>query len=101
MVSDALKSGSPALKTEVWAWLAEKLPKSKLTFNNSTNENSYSRIISSSKANLERGTISLCVTFVRKLGRQECGSAQERTGSRIRHYDPFELRKYAQTNRET
>ncbi|XP_017847656.1 protein mini spindles isoform X3 [Drosophila busckii] len=26
MIADALKSGSPALKVEVWTWLAEKLP---------------------------------------------------------------------------
>ncbi|XP_038112365.1 protein mini spindles isoform X2 [Culex quinquefasciatus] len=26
MIADALKTGSPALKTEVWGWLAEKLP---------------------------------------------------------------------------
>uniref|UniRef100_B3P0X8 GG16976 n=1 Tax=Drosophila erecta TaxID=7220 RepID=B3P0X8_DROER len=26
MIADALKGGSPALKTELWAWLAEKLP---------------------------------------------------------------------------
>ncbi|XP_058831203.1 protein mini spindles isoform X2 [Topomyia yanbarensis] len=26
MIADALKIGSPALKTEVWGWLAEKLP---------------------------------------------------------------------------
>lgn len=26
MLADALKTGSPALKTEVWGWLAEKLP---------------------------------------------------------------------------
>ncbi|KRF82972.1 protein mini spindles isoform X3 [Drosophila virilis] len=26
MIADALKSGSPALKTELWAWLAEKMP---------------------------------------------------------------------------
>lgn len=26
MIGDALKSGSPALKTEVWGWLSEKLP---------------------------------------------------------------------------
>ncbi|XP_034486256.1 protein mini spindles isoform X2 [Drosophila innubila] len=26
MIADALKSGSPALKTELWSWLAEKLP---------------------------------------------------------------------------
>lgn len=26
MIADALKGGSPALKTELWAWLADKLP---------------------------------------------------------------------------
>ncbi|XP_055620315.1 protein mini spindles isoform X2 [Toxorhynchites rutilus septentrionalis] len=26
MIADALKTGSPALKTELWGWLAEKLP---------------------------------------------------------------------------
>ncbi|KAM7363198.1 msps cytoskeleton-associated protein 5 isoform 2-T4 [Cochliomyia hominivorax] len=26
MIADALKSGSPALKSELWAWLAERLP---------------------------------------------------------------------------
>ncbi|XP_055907668.1 protein mini spindles isoform X2 [Eupeodes corollae] len=26
MIADALKSGSPALKTELWGWLAEKMP---------------------------------------------------------------------------
>lgn len=26
MISDALKTGSPTLRTELWAWLAEKLP---------------------------------------------------------------------------
>ncbi|XP_053685172.1 protein mini spindles [Sabethes cyaneus] len=26
MIADALKAGSPALKTELWGWLAEKLP---------------------------------------------------------------------------
>lgn len=26
MIADALKNGSPALKTELWGWLAEKLP---------------------------------------------------------------------------
>lgn len=26
MIADALKSGSPSLKTELWAWLAERLP---------------------------------------------------------------------------
>lgn len=32
MVGDALKTGSPALRIELWAWLADKLPKSKLKF---------------------------------------------------------------------
>lgn len=27
MVADALKSGSPTLRSELWCWLAEKLPK--------------------------------------------------------------------------
>jgi cytoskeleton-associated protein 5 len=26
MIGDALKSGSPALRIELWAWLTEKLP---------------------------------------------------------------------------
>lgn len=26
MIADALKTGSPALKTELWGWIAEKLP---------------------------------------------------------------------------
>jgi cytoskeleton-associated protein 5 len=26
MIGNALKSGSPALRTELWAWLTEKLP---------------------------------------------------------------------------
>lgn len=29
MICDALKSGSPALRIELWNWLAENLPKSK------------------------------------------------------------------------
>lgn len=29
MVGDALKTGSPVLRTELWGWLAEKLPKGK------------------------------------------------------------------------
>lgn len=29
MIGDALKSGSPALRIELWNWLAENVPKSK------------------------------------------------------------------------
>lgn len=33
MIADALKSGSPTLRIELWNWLAEILPKSmKITF---------------------------------------------------------------------
>lgn len=30
MIGDALKSGSPALRIELWNWLAENVPKSML-----------------------------------------------------------------------
>ena len=30
MIADALKTGSPTLKIELWLWLSEKLPNSKL-----------------------------------------------------------------------
>lgn len=29
MIGDALKTGSPTLRSELWLWLAEKLPKGK------------------------------------------------------------------------
>lgn len=34
MIADSLKAGSPTLRTELWLWLAEKLPKRKLFYNN-------------------------------------------------------------------
>lgn len=32
MIADALKSGTPTLKVEVWGWLSEKLPKIPVSF---------------------------------------------------------------------
>lgn len=31
MIADALKTGSPTLRSELWTWLAEKLPKRNVT----------------------------------------------------------------------